>query len=98
MPDMLELMAAQYAKPDPNPYLFQIGQTVRLRKGRSNDGQTSRAWDGAIVTVIDRYCTGMFKDHWYKLRLASGAINEFKEYEIDARYARINGSANAVGS
>lgn len=88
MNDMYEKIAEMYAAPDPNPYLFIVGQKVRLKLGRSNDGQTSRCWDGAIVTVISRYCTGMFKDHWYKLMLPSGSINEFKEYEIDARYTR----------
>lgn len=87
MSDLMELMTKAYAAPDPNPYLFEVGQTVRLRLRRSDDGQTPRCWDGAVVTVEHRYCTGLHKEHWYKLKL-NGVVCEFREDEIDARYAK----------
>lgn len=86
--DFMDLLAKRYAEPDLNPYLFEIGQKVRLRLGRSNDGQTPRHWDGAVATVESRYCTGLHKEHWYKLRHSNGQLAEFCEDEIDARYAR----------
>lgn len=88
MSDMMELIAAAYAKPDPNPYLFEVGQTVRLRKGRSDDGQTPEYWDGAIVTVVSRHCTGMMKYHYYKVRYPGGPTCDFEEDEFDMRYAK----------
>lgn len=77
-----------YNAPDPKPFLFQEGQRVRLRKGRSNDGQTPECWNGAVAVVLSRYSTGLMKRHWYKLRLDNGAISEFEEDEIDVRYKR----------
>jgi hypothetical protein len=83
------LLAEAYNAPDPNHYLFQVGQVARLRKGRSNDGQTPACWDGAVVGVMGRYCTGLHKEHWYKVRhMGNGATGEFAEDEFDARYAR----------
>ena len=85
---MIDMIAEAYARPDPNPYFFQVGQKVRLLKGRSDDGQTPEHWDGAMVTVVSRYCTGIGKYHWYKVRHASGITCDFEEDEIDARYRR----------
>ncbi len=81
-------MAKAYAKPDPNPYLFEVGQMVRLRKGRSDDGQTPRYWDGAVVKVKDRSCTGLHKIHFYILQHPNGQEDSFEEDEIDVRYAK----------
>ncbi len=85
---MLDDIARVYAMPDPQPYLFAEWQTVRLRKGRSNDGQTPARWDGAKCLVVSRYTTGIHKEHWYVLRHDNGDTAEFQEDEIDARYAR----------
>lgn len=94
-----QLLLDAYNKPDPNPYPFDIGQKVRLRKGRSNDGQTPRCWDGAICEVVRRYATGIGKYHWYILRhLDNGATSEFEEDEIDARYARWKGKTSEKSS
>lgn len=84
-----DIIAADYAKADPHPYLFAVGQTVRLKLGRSDDGQTPANWDGATAVVEGRHTTGIHKEHWYYLRHAgTGAKAEFGEWEIDQRYAR----------
>lgn len=85
---LLKDMAKAYAAPDLSPYRFQIGQVVRLRKGRSDDGQTPPIWDGARATVVRRYRTGLHKESWYGLRHESGRLAEFCEDEIDKRYSR----------
>lgn len=84
-----QLLVDAYNKPDPKPYLFQVGQLVRLRKGRSNDGQTPRYWDGAFGRIEARYTTGIHKEHWYKIRHESeNEISAFFEDELDARYRK----------
>jgi hypothetical protein len=87
--DLMEMLVEAYNRPDPRPYLFQLGQIVRLKKGRSNDGQTPSYWDGAVVEIFGRYTTGLHKDHWYKVYLPSQHVTcEFSEDEIDLRYSR----------
>lgn len=89
--DFAKLLVDAYNRPDPNPYLFQIGQTVRLKLGLSDDGQTPRCWDGAKCEVVKRRCSGLYKEHWYILRhLELNATEEFREYEIDRRYSRLD--------
>lgn len=88
-----------YNRPDPNPFLFVEGQKVRVLKGRSNDGQTPAYWDGAIAVVVDFYCTGLMKEHYYKLRhLENGFTDSFKECEIDRRYVRNQQPSPATNS
>ena len=88
--DLYEKIEKMYATPDTKPFLFQIGQKVRLALNVSKNGQTPIYWDAAIVTVVSRYVTGMWKDHWYKLRHKNGQCEDFKEYEINRRYSRKN--------
>lgn len=85
---MGDWIAEAYAKPDPKPFLFKEGQKVRLKKGRSNDGQTPEYWNGAMVTVVSMYSTGLMKYHWYKVRYPGGPTCDFEEYEIDMRYSK----------
>lgn len=78
-----------YSKPDTKPYLFKVGQTVRLTKRRSDDGQTPKEWDGCLAIVVSKHCTGILKDHWYKLKHKDyNIIEEFREEEIDFRYIK----------
>lgn len=85
----LNWIVEAYRKLDPKPFLFEIGQKVRLRKGRSEDGQTPKCWDGAMCEVVNRQSTGLMKRHWYFLKhLENQVISEFEEDEIDARYSR----------
>ena len=84
-----QMIVDAYNKPDPKPFLFQIGQRVRLLKRRSDDGQTPEHWDGAMVEVVSRYATGIGKYRWYKVKhLEKGMTCDFEEDEIDARYAK----------
>jgi uncharacterized protein YodC (DUF2158 family) len=86
---MTDWIAEAYARPDPNPFIFQVGQMVRLKKGRSDDGQTPEYWDGAIVKVVSMYSTGLLKNHWYKVLHAGQNVTcDFEEDEFDQRYAR----------
>lgn len=65
---------------------FQIGEVVRLRKGRSDDGQTPSYWDGAHVEVVLVYPDITTGHRWYKVRhMTRNAVCEFREYEIDLR-------------
>lgn len=80
-----------YNEPDPNPFMFQVGQQVRVVKSVVNDGQTHKCWAGAIATITRRYCTGLHKEHWYEVSLSyNGSLlkNEFREDEFDFRYIR----------
>ena len=83
-----DLLVKAYNKPDPKPFAFQEGQTIRVVKGVSKDGQTPAFWNGALAVVVRRYCTGIYKDHWYVLRHSNGIQDEFREDEIDFRYRR----------
>ena len=75
--------------PDPEPFVFVVGQIVRLRKGRSDDGQTPEYWDGATVVVVSMYSSGLLKNHWYKvLHPARNVTCDFEEDEFDKRYFR----------
>jgi hypothetical protein len=85
VPDMIE---QAYAEPDPHPYYFSIGSSVRLKKGQSDDGQIDQMWDGAWVTILSFYCTGIHKEHWYKVRHLNRWTAEFAEYDFDQRFAK----------
>jgi uncharacterized protein YodC (DUF2158 family) len=85
---MTDWIAEAYARPDTKPFIFKIGQKVRLKKGQSNDGQTPAYWDGAIVTVVSMYSTGLMKYHWYKVRYPDGPTCDFEEDDFDMRYAK----------
>lgn len=90
-------MVKAYNKPDPNPYLFEVGQTIRLKKGRSNDGQTPKQWDGCLAIVVSRHCSGLLKEHWYRLKHKDyDVIEEFREEEIDFRFIRKNKNENII--
>ena len=79
------------SKPDPKPYLFEIGQKVRVKILLSEDGQTPKFWEGARAKVMSRYSTLMHKEHWYTLEHSqNGAQDNFKEEEIDRRYRQRN--------
>jgi hypothetical protein len=82
------LLVEAYNRPDPNPFLYEVGQTVRLLLGRSRDGQTPECWNGAKCVVVSRVASGLSKQHWYAIRHPCGAVDEFREEEIDARYIR----------
>lgn len=86
MSNLSDLIVAAYDRPDLKPYLFKIGKIVRLKVGLSDDGQTPKYWNGAKVKIINQYASGLHKDHWYILQHSNGAIDDFKEHEIDQRY------------
>jgi recombinational DNA repair protein (RecF pathway) len=94
---LMELLVKAYREPDPNPYLFEVGQRARVLKRVVEDGQTPKAWAGAIVTVERCWTTGLHKDHIYVVRRADGIVCEFKEDELDARYARVPAAAGKGG-
>lgn len=86
---LADMFVAACNRPDPKPYLFEIGQTVRVKKGCSDDGQTPAHWEGAICTVVSRHTTLLHKDHWYKVYNAElNLICDFREDELDLRYCR----------
>ena len=86
----MDMIASAYRKPDTKPYLFKVGQTVRVKNGRSSDGQTPKQWDGCLAIVVSKYCTGLLKEHWYRLKHKDyQIIEEFREEEIDLRYSRL---------
>lgn len=82
------LLVQAYNRPDPNPFLYEVGQTVRLLLGRSRDGQTPWHWNGAKCVVESRFASGISKQHWYVLRHPCGTVDDFREEEIDARCIR----------
>jgi hypothetical protein len=82
-----ELLTKALAIPDPNPFLFNLGQVVRVRKKVINDGQTPLFWAGAKVRVLSRNCSCLTKSHWYVLQHPNGAQDHFQEYELDRRYS-----------
>ena len=79
-------------RPDTKPFLFAVGQTARVRKGVSNDGQTPEYWDGAEVEIIAAHSSMLFKNHYYQVRhLDNYRTCEFEECELDRRYIRKKG-------
>lgn len=74
------------------PFLYEVGQKVRIRKNIVQDGQTPEYWSGALCQILSRQNVGMFlPKHMYKVRLLHGdKICDFFEYEIDMRYIRKN--------
>lgn len=88
---MIDLVADAYRRPDPRPYVFEVGQPGRVRLVVAEDGQTPPWWAGARVRVTGRRTTGLHKDHWYKVRADDGRTCEFREDELDRRFARTRG-------
>lgn len=83
---LADKLVEAYQRPDPKPYLYGVGTRVRVCRGREVDGQTPAYWSGAMVEVLGRHCSGLLKQHWYKLRHDNGASCDFKEDELDRRY------------
>lgn len=70
-------------------FLYEVGQKVRVRKGRSFDGQTPEYWDGALGKIVYKNHTLFSKTHFYRIQhLENNKICEFEEYELDRRYIR----------
>jgi hypothetical protein len=85
---MVSLLEISIKTPDNKPLLYEVGQAVRVLKGLSQDGQTPKFWDGAIAKVISRGSSPVMKIHSYRLQHPNGAIDDFREEELDRRYAR----------
>jgi len=84
-----EMLVENMRKPDPNPFLYVAGQTGRVKKGVSNDGQTPEYWDGAKVEILSQHRTIFLREHIYKVRhLVNNITCEFKEYKLDRRFSR----------
>ena len=92
--DFKDLLVAAYNEPDPRPFLFEVGQKVRVLDVRVDqrwagwDGQTKAYWNGAVVEVLSRKSTGLHKDHFYCLKHENGAIDDFREEELDGRFRK----------
>ena len=82
------MIVEAYQRADPKPYLADIGQTVRVLKRVTEDGQTPAWWAGAICVVEKRMTSGLLKEHSYKLRHENNRTCDFKESELDRRYLK----------
>lgn len=88
---LMEQLLKVFQKPDPQPFLFAAGQTVRVNKSVADDGQTPEDWAGALAKVLRQKSSSLSKNHWYSLKhLANGNTCDVSEEDIDMRYARIN--------
>lgn len=76
-------------KPIESEPAFSVGQTVRVLKNVSDDGQTPKYWSGAKCECIGRGVGGMIMKRWvYQLRHENGRTCEFQEHELDLRFAK----------
>jgi hypothetical protein len=68
---------------------FSIGQKVRVLKKVVEDGQTPSYWAGAIATVE----AFTWRGDCMTLTLVheNGAVERFRDYELDSRYFKIKG-------
>ena len=88
MSNLADLLLQATNEPDPKPYLFEVGQKVRI-KACIKDGQTPEYYSGAKVIIISTHCTMLLKEHYYEIRhLENNKICIFKEDEIDGRFRR----------
>lgn len=85
--ELFDLLVQVANEPDPNPFLFKVGQKVRVLKKVVDDGQTPHYWAGSICEVIGRSSSFLHKDHWYALKHTNGFTDLFSEEELDNRYA-----------
>lgn len=88
MTSLKDMLVEAYNKPDPKPYLFEVGQKVKVCQKVLKDGQTPRFWLVGLVTVVSRSTSGLHKEHWYHLEHPNGAHDEFRETELDYRYRK----------
>ena len=87
MSEFSDLFMEAWNKPSSKPYLFQVGQTARVKKKVIEDGQTPYFWAGAKVKILARYTTCLHKDHFYYVAFGEH-VEEFMEYELDLRYRK----------
>lgn len=86
--DLIDKLLEKCNYPDPKPYLFQVGQKVRILKKVIDDGQTPYFWADSVCEIIKRRSTLFSKRHVYFLRHENSCVEGFLEEELDARYAR----------
>ena len=74
------------------PFLYEVGQKVRVSKWVTEDRQTPKYWAGALAHVLRRYDGGLFvPKHFYDVKMLHGdKVCVFKEDELDRRYIRKN--------
>ena len=74
------------------PFLYEVGQKIRVSKKVIMDGQTPDYWGGAICQILRRSRTGIISDkHLYRVRiLHKDKTCEFFEEELDRRFIRKN--------
>lgn len=85
---MLDKLLEHMVKPPETDCPFEIGQTVRILKSVTEDGQTPEFWAGAKVEVIGTRNTMLHKEWLVKCRHENGAEEYFKSYEVDWRYIK----------
>jgi hypothetical protein len=81
-----EILLEEYKKPGP-PFLFHVGQKVRIKSTLTSDTHEIEEMLGHVGLVEKRYQTGLHKENWYHVRLGT-RVEPFREHELDKRYAR----------
>lgn len=74
------------------PFLYEVGQKVRISKRVVESKKLPYYWSGALVQILSRrHADTKAHKHVYKVRiLHSDKIGEFYEEEFDRRYIRKN--------
>lgn len=88
----VSLLSGYTPAKDHHPFLYEVGQKVRVSKKVAMDGQTPEYWAGALVQILSRRHADILQyRHLYKVKLLHAEKTcEFFEDEFDRRFIRKN--------
>ena len=86
MDNMILKMANDHSRD--KPFLFEVGQEVKVRKFTLDDGQTKGYWIKQRCVVLNQIRTMIAKRNYYRLQHPNGAIDDFEEDELDYRFIK----------
>lgn len=84
--DIISEMLLESAR-NPPEWVFEMGQTVRIRSTLMSDTHAIEDMLGERGTVVKRYVTSMYNEPWYHVRV-DNRVEPFREHELDYRFIK----------
>ncbi|NJO61044.1 MAG: hypothetical protein HC836_23120 [Richelia sp. RM2_1_2] len=94
----IHLLEGYIPPKDHKPFLYEVGQKVRISKKVTENERISNIWAGSVAQILSRRHANVGGHyHIYKVKLLHGTeIFEFSEADFDRRFIRKNLDKNVA--
>lgn len=93
MSNFVSVFQSKVFAKDHKPFLYEVGQKVRIPKRVINNFQVPEYWAGSVAQILSRRHVNSSTSHrhLYRVKLLHGdKICEFFEEDLDRRFVRKN--------